>query len=422
MPRTKRPKPLYQRGDFKLYARADRENLEIVWYDAGRRRERSASAATADHGAARVMLDKMYLASTGQRFCEGCGRPFDGEASPLLSAALADYLLRSEGKAGYSATKGRLAHVGAYLAATNAAVTCAQIDERWVDGFRKWLLAKPVVSPKGAFLRKRSIGHVEGCVLQLVAAINATPGQSAQFTNEQPKDVAASPRYRADIKTLAAMFNFCLRPDDASVRHWRNPGVINANLVEIRIAERQNLLRYLRAAVATWARPEEIFDLGPQQWTEAARVLDLNPPGRRQTRKYRGKIPIARQFAPFLKDFGTTYMPVTTIRSSWEAMRKHLELPQERESGEKLVRRSVSTLGRKIIGEANWQQGKMMLGHVQPDISDIYAIADPANLGLALAATESIIDDIEKLAPGAFYRTITARGGSLKLVEGGKNV
>ena len=47
---------------------------------------------------------------------------------------------------------------------------------------------------------------------------------------------------------------------------------------------------------------------------------------------------------------------------------------------------------------------------------------DPANLGLALAATEAVIDKIEKLAPGAFYRTITANGAGVIVVDGGLNV
>lgn len=55
----------------------------------------------------------------------------------------------------------------------------------------------------------------------------------------------------------------------------------------------------------------------------------------------------------------------------------------------------------------------MMLGHVRADISDIYAIRDTANLGLALAATESIIEEVESLAPGAFCREFTAAAGRL---------
>lgn len=87
------------------------------------------------------------------------------------------------------------------------------------------------------------------------------------------------------------------------------------------------------------------------------------------------------------------------------------------EAGPKLIRRSMATLVRKRIGEGSWPQGKMMLGHVKFDVSDIYAIPDPANLGIALEATETIIEEIEKLCPGAFYRTVTASADRAMILE-----
>lgn len=408
MPAQKRQKPIYQRGDFRLYAREGRTNLEIVWYDAVAGRERYASAGTSDHAAARLEVDRRYLAATGQRVCGECGRPFDGEAAPLLIRAIADYLLLSEEKKGYKATRSRLSHAIEYAASTNPAVTCAQIDERWVDGFRKWLAARPIVSPKSKATRPRSLGHIEGCILQLAAAINATPGQTAQFRNEQPKAVARSPQYRADVATMAAMFRHCLYPKGRSDKER-----------EVRRGERAQLLAYLRMAVAIWARPEEIFDLGQGQWKPSAQVLDLNPPARRQTRKYRTRIVVPHQIVPFLNEMGATYMTATTVRGPWAGMRAAIGLPDERgEAGEKLIRRSMSTLVRRMIGEAQFRQVEMMLGHVKSGVSDIYALRDPANLGLALSATESIIDQIETLCPGAFYRTDTADRATLKLVEG----
>lgn len=398
MPRSKRPKPLYQRGNFKLYSRPDRANLEIVWYDAERGRERSTSAGTADSGEARLAVDRLYLAGQGHRLCPTCHRPWEHDGSPLLAAAIADYLLLSENKAGIKSAKGRLGHVLDYLAETGENLTCAAVDERWIAGFRAWLLAKPVVSPRGNHTRPRSLAHVEGCVMQLAAAINATPGQSAAFTAEQPKNVSRSPSFRADVPLLAAMF-----------RHAMADPL------------REHLLAYLRMAVATWARPDAIFDVGSVQWYSHARVLDLNPPGRRQTKKHRPKVPMAHQLVPFLNEWNGKWLSVTTIRQSWDKMRIKLGMPGAREAGIKLIRRSMSTLARRRIGEANWRQGEMMLGHVKMTISDIYALPDPANLGLALAATESIIDEIEALAPGAFYRADTATRGGLRVVEGGKN-
>lgn len=396
MPSTKRTKPLYQRGDFKLYRREGRPNLEIVWYDPVRKRERSTSAGTADVGQGRLALDRKFLESAGARHCPTCGREWHGGESPLLAAVIADYLVLGAGKAGAKSARGRLGHVIAYLE-DRPDTRCADVDAHWIEGFRRWLLERPVLSPTGKLMRPRSIGAVEGCVLQLAAAINATPGQTAQFQAAQPRTVAKSPTYRADVKTLAAMFRYALAEP-----------------------HRANLLRYLRMAVATWARPDAIYDAGPAQWLSAARVLDLNPPNRKQTRKYRPRVPIARQFAPFL-DSGDAFLPVSSVRATWEKMRDELGLPKGRESGEKLIRRSIATIARKRIGEANWPQGEMMLGHVKARVSDIYALPDPANLGLALAATEAIIDDIEASAPGAFYRTVTANGSPLAVVKGGLN-
>ena len=392
MPRTKRPKPIYARGTFQLIRRPDRANLQIIWYCAASGRERSASAGTSDDQEGELALDRHYLRAMGKRICGECGRPMESDGSPLLSQAISDYLLTKQDTEGFAATRGRLAHVVEYLASGEGSATCAQIDTMWVNRFRKWLSARPVNIGKTGKTRDRSLSHVEGCILQLAAAINATPGQEAAFGWAQPKDVANSPKYRADLPMLARMFRFCLEPEAKSERERA-----------LRIKERTNLLRYLRAAVATWARPEEIFDIGKKQWIAAAQVLDLNPPGRRQTRKHRTKVPIPRPFAPHLDMMEERYMPVESIRASWDKMRNGLDLPSERgEAYVKLIRRSVSQLVRDRIGEERWRQGEMMLGHVHLTTSDIYAIRKPEHVGLALATTEAIINEIEVLCPGAY--------------------
>lgn len=83
-------------------------------------------------------------------------------------------------------------------------------------------------------------------------------------------------------------------------------------------------------------------------------------------------------------------------------MERALGLPGNGQSGMRLIRRSVATLARKRLGEEYWVQGRIMLGHVQPTTSDIYAANDPPHLGRALAVTAGLIDEIEALAPGAF--------------------
>lgn len=405
MPTQKRPKPIYQRGRYALYPREGR-NHEIVWYDDERKRERSRSAGTVDRDAARLALDRLYLEDAGHRVCPTCHRPWDHSGSPLLLTAISDYLLMSEAKAGYKSAKNRLGHVIAYVVATDPAVICAAVDPLWVERFRAWMAAKPTNTGP------RSLSHIEACVMQLAAAINATPGEKAQFKAEQQKAVANSPTFRADIPTIAKMFDFCLRPTGGRSDKER----------QMIASTRANLLKYLRMAVATWARPDAIYDVRADQWHSAPRVLNLNPKGRRQTKKYRPAVPIPRQFAPWLDEMEGNWLDVATIKAAWGAMARHIGLPKGRQAGEKLIRRSMATLARDIIGEANWRQGEMMLGHAKASISDIYAVPKAENLGLALAATESIIDDIEKLAPGSYYRTVTARRSALSVVEGGKSV
>jgi hypothetical protein len=395
MPAKKRPKPLYQRGKFSLYARDDRPNLEIVWYDAERKRERSASAGTPDVGKAKRELDRLYLEDDGQQICPTCRRPWDDEESPYVATVITDYLIGMTGKPGEKSAKTRLALVTDYLIDGKAATRCAQVDTAWIDGFRAWMAKRTYT--KGQRTSHYSLSHIEGAVMQLSAAFNARR-QAPDFTAIQQKEVARSPRYRANIETLAAMFRHAME-----------------------LESRANLLAYLRMAVATWARPDAIYEVRSDQWHSDARVLELNPIGRRQTRKFRPTIPVAKQFAPWLDDFSGNWLAVSSIRHAWDKMAEKLNLPKDRQAGEKLVRRSVSTIARKRIGEANWAQGQIILGHAKMTISDIYALPDPANLGLALAATESIIDDIEKLAPGAFYRKRTAKSSGLSVINGGRN-
>lgn len=397
MPATKRSKPLYQRGTYALHRRDGRTNLEIIWYDSDRRRERSVSAGTDDVGQGRIALDRRYLTDSGHRLCPHCHRPWDHEASPTVADAIADYLILLEGKAGHAAARHRLSHVIDYLAATDDRTVCAAVTTQWIDKFRAWALERPVVSTKGRILRERSLSHVEGSVMQLAAAINAAPGQKAMFKPRQQIDVARSPTYRADVATIAAMFNFCLRPDTG--RSDKERAMI--------VAARQNLLRYLQLAVASWARPETILAVRRDQWHADARVLDLNPARRLRTNKRLPMVPIAGQCAILLDAMNDLWISVATIRSAWDKMREALKLPSDGQAGPKLIRRSMATLARRRIGEANWRQGEIMLGHVAFSTSDIYALPDPANLGLVLRATEDIITEIEALAPGA-YRTVTA--------------
>jgi hypothetical protein len=385
MPRTRRPKPIYQRGDFALYPREGR-NLEIIWYDRDRRRERSASAGTTDTEAGRIALDKLYLAATGGEYAPPLSR-----SSPLLANVIADYqLAHGDNVTSSDAIRHRLAHVAAYIATLkDKAVRCDAIDKVWIAKFRTWLAKRPIRGTD----RARSPATIENSVLQLAAAIRWAR-QIPAFDVIPLPEVTRSPTFRANVAQLAAMFRYAM----ASKR-------------------RANLLAFLRLSVATWGRPDAILDASTKaergQWASAARVFNLNPVGRRQTRKRRASVPVPDCVGEWLDTIDGPVVPDAVSKSTWRRMQAELGLPFEGQAGMKVVRRSIMTLARKRLGEEHWIQGRMFAGHVAVTVSDIYALPDPANLGRALAVTKGIIDEIDALAPGAFYRTFTAHDGKV---------
>lgn len=396
MSRKKRAKPLYQRGSFALHARPDRPNLEIVWYDGEAKRERSCSTGTSDVEAAKLRLDKKYRQAEGRKFCSSCGQRIDSEIQ-LVTEAITDFLTINDDRSGYDSMRYRLARVASFVIETDIGMTCAGFDEEQASKFRAWIAGKGL-SPSTA----------ESSLVQLAAAIRETQPITPLFTPHNLLSVNATPQHRSEVSELAAMFRYALTDTRGPKQRERGDPM-----------PRENLLRYLRAAVATLARPDAIHDISTapehRQWNSAARALNLNPHGRRQTRKRRAYIPIAKQFAKHLDATDGIYLPVASIRTAWETMRTELKLPGNRESGWKLPRRSMASLVRDRIGEANYAQVKRFMGHAAADVTDIYALAKPEQLGIALAEIEKIIDEIEALAPGA-YRINTAKQLAIRIV------
>lgn len=394
MPKAKRPKPLYQRGDYQLHQRPDRANLTIIYYDRRSKRERCFSSGTSEIEASRAALDRRYLETTqGLAICPTCGQARTGTASVFVALAITDYLLATEDRSSAKAIGSRLAHIVAYIGTLQSAtVRCDEIDEAWISKFRQWAIRQPIISPRGA-RRPRSLSTVENSVLQLAAAINHaharhdTPWPAA-FKSIPARDVNRTPQYRADIATLIEMFRY-------------------ATALERRLP----LLRFLRLSVGTLGRPDAVHEASTDpkrgQWNSERAVLALNPRGRHQTKKYRAMVPVVAQIAAELDVVCGHYVSVVSVKKSFSAMSKALGLPGDGESGMKLIRRSMAKLLRdKRVPN---DEVAMMLGHrVLNTTSLIYAPDDPDYCAQAKAAISTICDEISDAIPVAFYRVFNA--------------
>lgn len=391
MPRAKRAKPLYRRGKYRLDPpREGRDALVITWYDPERRRERSISAGTADPGEAARIVDRMYDEAQGSTFCPTCGQPIKGKRAPRVTEAIERYTFAKELLPGADAIRHRLRHVLDYIEETDQLdLLTNQVDTLWIDKFRKWLAAKPVIA--GSVERQRALSTVENSVLQLAAVVNYADDHGARFKPVPAKVVNRTPLYRANVDTLARMFGYALD------------------------REKTNLLNFLRLSVLTLGRPDAILeastDPAKAQWFPEPRVFNLNPKNRRQTKKYRATVPIAEAGAKWLNTLPKgPVITVNSIRKAWDTMAEHIGLPGDRESGAKLIRRSMADLLRSRMRSTDWNEIEAFLGHQKFDsVSELYAPLRPDYLANAKASIAEIISEIEAQVPGAFYRAVTAQ-------------
>jgi hypothetical protein len=391
---------LYRRGAFSLRWDKKRDGtlrspfLAIFWYDAKRRRERSTSTGTSDLEAAQLKLDALYLKETkGEMVCPTCGQHRANAAGAMfLADAIANYLATEvEKKASASAIRARLAHVVSYLTTLPRDVRCDDVDDRWVEEFRRWAARQPIITPTGRH-KERAPSTIENSVLQLAAVINHTldrkrTGKEAQFRPIAMKEVNRTPGHRSDVAEIAKMFQYAIEPT--------------------RKKRRIPLHRFLVISVATLARPDAAHDVSTaaerDQWNSKFRVLNLNPKGRWQTKKFRPVVPVARQVVPWLNATKGYFVAASSVRSAWDNMATEIGLPRDGESGMKLIRRSMAKLLRDRLPKADWVDVELFLGHSKFDsVSDIYAPFDPSYCAAARREIEAIIDEIEALVPGAF--------------------
>jgi hypothetical protein len=283
----------------------------------------------------------------------------------------------------------------------NPGVICEQVDEEWIKKFRAWVGAIPVVSPAGKE-RPRALSTVEGSVIGLAAAMRHVDVRP-KFKPIPTTQLNRTPSFRATVEDLAAMFRYALTPNK----------------------RRGNLLAFLRVSVVTLARPDAAHDAScdPRfgQWEPRYNVFNLNPRGRRPTKKVRAIVPIARQ-AVWMFAEADGHLVAGVAKKSFTAMALELGLPGDGQSGMKLIRRSMANIirGRLEEREKPMDQLEVFLGHrVMGSVSELYAPFSPSYLRLVKGIVEEIIDEIETLAPRAFHRTFTANASGEMSPKGG---
>ncbi len=446
MPR--RTTPVYQRGKYWLAhdQRSDgtlrSPNLYIWWYDAAARRERSASTGTVDEGEAILALDKLYLADKDEApaFCHACGQPLAQAQAYLLTDAIADYKIEwGNTRTSADTIAGRLAHVVAFLDAEEAlgaegrfgiATTCAAAcSSVFVHAFRAWSRLQPVEFRNGkgevTVSRPRTPGATEASIAQLIAVLNHAANAEPPRSDKRPiykplpaQQVQRKRRARIGVDELAKMVAYAAEPGK----------------------QRGSLHAFLVASICTIARPGAVVDINiaPDrlQWWPGAPTIDLNPQGRVQNKKHRALLPVLPLLDRWLRAEHASFMalppakregrgwlvnyhgrPIQDVDRAWDTMLTKLEMPTGREWRSYILRHSLATLVRNR-GATKWDLEGFM-GHSAGSQTEVYAIGE---FPTVVTAIESIIADIERLAPGSLHRNDTGTSLAVAPVGEVKNV
>jgi integrase len=155
---------------------------------------------------------------------------------------------------------------------------------------------------------------------------------------------------------------------------------------------------FIMIAMNTLARPSAVLELRPDQVDLDARLIDLNPQGRKRTKKGRPVLPITKTLMPFVLDTECKRFilwkdePVKAVRKSFNAAVKKAGLPPV--VTPYTIRHTMATEMR-ARGVPAWEV-KGWLGHSLPGATEKYAKFAPDYMSAGAQAIEAYVAEISK--------------------------
>ncbi len=191
-------------------------------------------------------------------------------------------------------------------------------------------------------------------------------------------------------------------PDASPVEPRGRPLTIPEMAALYRSAKSEHVRLFFLVLLGTMCRPDAARDLrisGQLDFRQG--VVDLNPKGRKQTKKYRPTVPMAafihQAFKGVKREFAIEYHGerIASTKTAWRRLRADAGLGPD--VNPYSIRHTVSRelRRRRVPGE----QIELMLGHRRPDrTTQIYAPYDPDYCRDAIRAIERLHADLMKEA------------------------
>jgi integrase len=353
-----------QVGNYWLSKRSSRTGIEDAWYrtwyDADNRQTRRVSLTTSDFQEASLALANWVVANANSKST-------DPDQVPV-SQVLLSYWEEHARKLPSAATAWNgLAYWYEFWG--NRFVS--KITPREQRRFQEWLA-------------KKGIG--EGGVDRILADGRAALNRAVKW-----QELVSAPH----------IFGIQTADDKRSRKPMGRPiGPVElAKLFDA--AKSRHMLTYLVIASNTLARPGAVLDLRGAQFDEQHKHLDLNPPGRKQNRKFRPILPVTPTLLPWLKiihEPNRRYVsysrrPIKSISTVWDLLRKEADLDQRVTPYS--IRHGMAREMRKR--KVPMEEIGIFLGHLPQGsvaTTSTYAPYEPAYCSEAVIAIEGIMAEV----------------------------
>ena len=365
MPRHQQKDFDFRVGDYWLSRQGDSTGWQRSWFDADTGQTRHSGLGTSDFDDARERLTDWYIANR---------KPVQEKPEHVL---VCDILAR------YWA--GHARHIASHERTRIALTYWMDFwQERTLDdvrpiseqeAFHQWLLAKG---------------------MKVTTASRVLGAGRAAINRAWKRGEIENPPFVQEIAT--AQDKQVAPPKGRTME----PGEV-ARLFEA--STHTPLHAFVVLLVATAARPSAVLELTLAQCDVKNRLIELNPQGRVQNKKYRPTLRMPESVVPLLQNLHDSYppsvhivgksgSPIASVKRSWDAARKKAWLDDEVRPYS--LRHTMARWLRKQ-GVPAWEVSAQ-LGHKQKGlgITEIYAPHDPSYLSKSTKAIDSFFGHLRR--------------------------
>ena len=198
-------------------------------------------------------------------------------------------------------------------------------------------------------------------------------------------------------------------------------------------ARKENLFRFVILSLNTWARPSTVLEFRDNDEAVNRRfgIIDLNPPGRRQTVKFRPKIRLTDNLAGWLDLWAKDEIeegqerapmmwdgsPISAIKRTFVRHAEDNGLPNFTPG---TIRHFMATMVRRQKPPVDKEQRDVWLGHDEKRTANAYESFDPDYLADCMQATEKVIAELQKHTKRPLSACKVRARRDFRVLEGGR--